>query len=1079
MTKKMKSALIVGALCLLVCLSILLVSLFGGSGEPDPVVETEGRITYTIEIKTEGGMALEGVGVYIYTDATQEELVWFAKADAAGRVTFTDVPSDSYIAVLRDVPEGYLAEATYPITGELTEIVLSTDLVSEGDLSNVTYELGDVIHDFSVTTPDGTEYTLSELLEQKEAVVLNFWYIQCQPCRQEFPYLQEAYEKYSDKIEVLALNPVNVDDEEGIAAFREELGLTFPVAQCDPDWERMMQLTAYPTTVVIDRYGTISMIHKGSVTEAETFENMFAFFSDENYEQTLVEDLESLEKEAEKAEIGTPDEPVEVGGVTSFTVTVGPDQVAYYNVYKVSGMYMQIKSDNVYVVYKGKTYYPSNGVVGMTVTSDSTFNPVSLQIGNTGDEEETFKVTFSSRGGTVNNPYSASLGEFTTNISAGNDQGVYYTYKATADGYLILENLSATSGVEYNYVLYNLNSYAQRTLEADGDTNEETGNPMVYVKVKKGQTVQMIIGTLPNSSNNYPAAKITSKLYFSTQLDDATEEEVELVTYAVTVTDADRKPVSGVFINVKGEETETTMTTDLNGIASAKLPVGTYTATLSVPVGYEAKTTRLKLTEANLVVSVKMDKVVVEYETYTVKVVDENGKPVSDVFVSVDKFFGTTDANGVVTIELEKGDYTATISVPEGYTSDATTFPFPENAAELTIQLQKTTDGSDPTDPSEPEDTKMSYQVSVVDYNGTPVTSAAVQIKDASGASVAAQKVDAAGTAIVKLEPGDYTVELAFSDGIARHYNAVELSEDVTTVKIRVATVAYETEAVWGVDYYCVYEGGTYVTLQADTVNKYLFAPTRAGVYKFTTSDPSAVISYWSTSSYPFDATSSTDYDPATNSFTLEIKESSIGNITYVIGVTGADSCVVEITRIDDVVLDEDDLVAVEWKGEDTPTSTFKLTGVTGKTFTFVDLTSDTKVVYNSADGYYHLNSASGPVVYVALGNQAGYYRWLALSDVFGVTNPYAANSFNQVFYDENGNPVRKESYLECMIQYIQCRDTTCGVYPLTDDLIYMLQQGGDRKGWYTEGSPDYVDKDGTANINQDILWMFNCCYFA
>ena len=98
------------ALCLAVCLCISLSSCKKDKDTDQQATGTTAaaeKVTYTIEVVTEGEMPLENVGIYIYTDDTLEELVWFAKTDASGKITFADAASDSYVAVLSNVPEGY------------------------------------------------------------------------------------------------------------------------------------------------------------------------------------------------------------------------------------------------------------------------------------------------------------------------------------------------------------------------------------------------------------------------------------------------------------------------------------------------------------------------------------------------------------------------------------------------------------------------------------------------------------------------------------------------------------------------------------------------------------------------------------------------------------------------------------------------------------------------------------------------------------------------------------------------------------------------------------------------------------
>ncbi|MBQ8518622.1 MAG: redoxin domain-containing protein [Agathobacter sp.] len=179
-------------------------------------------------------------------------------------------------------------------TGEDTEQESELQLLSEDELEGVTFKRGDVFADMSVTTPDGTTYKISELLKEKKAVVLNFWYINCGPCQMEFPYMQDAYETYQDDIEILALNPYDGTDET-VSQFQKKFELTFPMAVCDEEWQQRMELSAFPTTIVIDRYGIVSFKHTGMITDVEEFNKLFAFFTADDYEQTIIRDIADIE----------------------------------------------------------------------------------------------------------------------------------------------------------------------------------------------------------------------------------------------------------------------------------------------------------------------------------------------------------------------------------------------------------------------------------------------------------------------------------------------------------------------------------------------------------------------------------------------------------------------------------------------------------------------------------------------------------------------------------------------------------------------------------------------------------------
>lgn len=1045
------------SLCLVICMCLSLFAC-GKKNNEEPTAASSPDGSYTVTISTESGMPLQGIGVYIYTDATQADLVWFAKTDAAGQISFSDTSSKSYVAVLKDVPAGFIVEDSYVITGADTQIKLAMELIDEDALAGITVNLGDAMFDFAVTDTEGTEYKLSDLLKEKDAVVLNFWYVECAPCKMEFPYLQEAYEEYSDRVAVLALNPVN-PDEASVAAFKEEMGLTFPVAQCSNSWESAMQLNAYPTTVVIDRYGMISFMHTGSITDTDAFADMFAYFTAEDYEHTVVENLEDLLSEKDEDEFQNP---TDVGGVTSFDVQVEPGKVVYVNVYKLIGIrYVTIKDPDAYVIYNNKTYSPTNGTVSLSITSPDVTTAAVLGFGNSGDETKIFTVNFAMPAGTLGNPYTMNMGEFTVKVHAGNEQGVYYVCRAAESGILTVECTSASAGVPYGYTLYNLSSGAYRTLSDDGKLSTD-GNPSLSVKVTAGQQVQLIVSTLPDSSGAYPAG--TFKFNAAIGEDDGSldGEQVEKIVYSVTVTDENRAPVSGAAVYLDVEGSSVLLTSDATGVAATKLVPGTYPVTLKFPAGYTGTNSQFVLTEAIPHISVKLEKKLVEMTDYTVTVVDESGNPISGALVSMGGTFGYTDATGQLVLNLDKAEHTAYI-VAEGYADNSVVFENGETA--MTVTMTKGTGTV----------TGIDYTVKIVDYSGNPVKDVSVAFLNADGSMAAMKVAGADGTVTQKLPEGTYTLDLAFSG--ASWYDASKAVLDVKNTSVTVT--AYDkcnTEEgselfVSGNSVgnaYFVNVGATYIYgMQSNVYNYYLFEPTVAGLYQVTATDPSVKVSNWGATTFPMLVE-----ENAENTFNINVKESMLGNI-LVIGVTGCSEGVLVLTRIGDPILDETDIVPVVYEGQGAPTTVYKVTEGANKTLTYFDMTAAGYTLVRDANGDYHLDSVNGPKVYVHLGFGAPY---ISLAEMLGVGTQFGT-SFNKTFYDENGVAYARESYGDLMTEYCKMVDTTYKVYPLNDDLIYMLQQGGSHKGWWDSTHPNFLFTD-VEGFNPEIGWMFAFCYF-
>ena len=561
--------------------------------------------TYTVVVKNKAGKPLSNLKVFIYADEPNGEMISFGKTDADGKICFTN-KSGSYFASFEDLPSCYVAEKSYPITAEQTAIQLDVKTMTDADM-DMTYQLGDVLLDFTVTDSDGASHTISRLLETKKAVVLSFWSVAAESCKDEFAYLQETYSKYSKDVAVLALNPVDQDDA-AIAAYRQENGLTFPMAKVDAKWANILSLADYPAMVVVDRYGNICLIHRDTVGSTEAFDDVFAYFTADNYQQKFIGDIKDIVTVEEVT--GTKENPMEISGVTEFEVTVEPGQEIYCNIYRVSNMLMQIHDADAYVVWDDATYKPENGSVNFVLTTPDTYTPANVRIGNNGSQSKTFKILFIAPAGSLSNPHALEMDNFRVNVDAGNEQGVYYIYTATAKGTITVRCTAATAGVTYSYTLYNLNTYAYRSLEADGVKDPVTGVITLSVDVNEGDVVQFCVSTLPDESNQYPAADLDFVASFAEKTGSDVDnppvvQPEKKVDYTVKVTNDSNQPISGVVVTFSGSTT-TNATTNASGIATVTLVEGEYTVSVQAPAGFLSHSTTYSLTSSNTSVTIRL-----------------------------------------------------------------------------------------------------------------------------------------------------------------------------------------------------------------------------------------------------------------------------------------------------------------------------------------------------------------------------------------------------------------------------------------------------------------------------------------
>ena len=1049
--------------------------------------EDSTQVAYTVRVENQGGIALSGVSVYVYESDKLEDLIAVLTTDQDGSASFQYRSGKGYVAVLGNVPAGYNVESLYALTGESTKIVLSAEMV-QGDLNTDSYQLGDMMGDFTFTDAQGNSYQLSKLLQSKKAVVLNFWTIENNYSKIEMPQLQEAYAEYEDSVALLALNPSDRDNA-AIAAYAQEYGLTFPVGAAEGSWSNAMNLLSYPSTVVIDRYGMITLVQDGSFPGATAIKDVFAFFTAEDYVQTVVTNLaDILVTEPE----GEYDNPVDISGQSSFELTLDPGMLHIVNIHKVSNVWLQVKNSDIYVEYGGKKFTAQGGSVGLLVSAPSSFYPAQLVFGNSGTETLTFTVTLSNLAGSYDNPYQLSIGAFSTNVSAGNNQGVYFTYTAPEDGYFSLQCTGISPSVKYGFSVMNLTTSAMRTMEDDGVVDGETGSKAVIVPMNAGEKLRINISALPDDSNTYPAATFQMLAKFTAgDVEDIVV--VEKTAYAVTVTDENGNPVPQVSINLVGttlveppvtSEPETegetvpaqpykaNVTTDENGVAALKLPVDTYTGSLIVPSGYKATTTEFTLTQENPFLSLKIDTYVVEMVDYTVRVIDEAGNPIAGVLITIGTNFGTTDADGVVTLSLEKGKYSAVIGAPEGYYAEEISVDFPKDSNVLGITLKE---GSG-------EVTGIEYTVQAVDANGDNLKNIVVTFNQ-NGKPVT-MAVAADGVATVVLPAGTYNVTLTSASGASLKFDAAQatLTENKTSTVITVAEKINTDQAgsaYWGY-YYDVSVGSLWVDLK-NTKNynqdfscyMYVFTPKESGIYRFSVS-AGTVLGYYGSVSFPSGPSYTTDCEEGYFEITVrdgEFVEGEHPGLVLGLKRTGsASDATMTIIRAADAPAELERVVYE-------PVCQIQQTGKITGTLNYVDLTGSATIEKGS-DGFYYLN---GKKLYMNIGNNAPY---LTFNQMLGLSYDDATGQWSSgsmgtgmrgVIYDDEGVALYVEDFTDCMSNYVMACDPYSGLYPLNDDLIYMVQIAGNYMGWWDAEHPNFLLASVTG-FNPDMGWMFAVC---
>lgn len=170
--------------------------------------------------------------------------------------------------------------------------------------------------------------------------------------------------------------------------------------------------------------------------------------------------------------------------------------------------------------------------------------------------------------------------------------------------------------------------------------------------------------------------------------------------YTVTVVDGSGAPVTGavVKLNVNGVDTPTA-TTNQQGKATVyvtdEMIIVAFADLVSVPEGYaKGSVTNVDITNAT---SCTFNVTKIEKQTYTARVVDQNGDAVEGVDIQL--CFGLdscqrpkkTDANGEYTVECLPGEdaHFKINSVPAGYTYEGGEVDLADGVYEATIVITK------------------------------------------------------------------------------------------------------------------------------------------------------------------------------------------------------------------------------------------------------------------------------------------------------------------------------------------------------------------------------------------------------
>lgn len=212
-------------------------------------------VNYTVKA---GAILMILMGVMMFTGNMNAVTGYLSEVTGQGTEQKTEQETEQKETPENGEESGEPSEEETP--GEETEAEAASDVIPAID--------------FTLTDQYGNTHTLSDY--KGKTVFLNFWATWCPPCRREMPDIQALYEKYSAEedpsviiLGIAAPELGQEQDEEGIAAFLEENGYTYPVVM-DHGGQIFAGygIYSYPTTMMIDKDGNVFGYATGQLSES-------------------------------------------------------------------------------------------------------------------------------------------------------------------------------------------------------------------------------------------------------------------------------------------------------------------------------------------------------------------------------------------------------------------------------------------------------------------------------------------------------------------------------------------------------------------------------------------------------------------------------------------------------------------------------------------------------------------------------------------------------------------------------------------------------------------------------------------
>lgn len=582
----------------------------------------------------------------------------------------------------------------------LTELVTLTESSPNEEFNIV---LGEKMSDFTFVDYKGNEHNLYSILEDKDCVLINLFATWCGPCYKEFPFMQQSYEDYKDRVEIIALSTEKLDTPEVLSQYSEELGLSFLVGRDELDFYSMIGRPGVPTTIVIDKFGNISIIEVGSKAGKAYFDSLFNYYLSNYYtESEILDEFPAV--------LST--EPHCAIEDLSAALDINSDRIKLENPDTNAVWPMAITE------YDGKTV--------LTPTNTLPYSYSAIKATIDAEAKEGFSITCAIPGSVISKHAVIKVDGKPVKYFTNNDEWMTFTYQFETSGEheVMIEGwanlLVYYTGTSDNLLYFDSLKYLNEEETLRGLENNTAYTVSEELKIypdenTKAEEIRVIADFSSYFEEFYIVESSDPKIEITVDQNNSAESiyllSADILNNKVNITRLIDLYENGKFtktLNNSGEEDEycifvAAINLDLNLLNrtfffSSEDVVNAYFADLMVeegtPIDWEyVNTEKIKTTEMITLEEIIKNQLPSEV-TYTVKYVDQDGNPVVGAMLQVcdDTLCQVfvSDSNGLCTFTLPPFEYELhTLMVPAGYESNSEIYSTNVSGEALTIVINK------------------------------------------------------------------------------------------------------------------------------------------------------------------------------------------------------------------------------------------------------------------------------------------------------------------------------------------------------------------------------------------------------